>query len=35
MMSLGNMSQDDLVAIISFLRAEKPIKNLVPENEWT
>jgi len=35
LMPFGNMSQDDLVAIISFLRAQPPIRNAVPANEWT
>lgn len=35
MMPFGNMSQDDLVAILSFLRAAPPVRNPVPANEWT
>ena len=35
MMPFGDMSQDDLDAIVSFLRAQKPVRNAVPENEWT
>lgn len=35
MMPFGNMSEDDLVAIISYLRAQAPVKNAVPPNEWT
>jgi mono/diheme cytochrome c family protein len=35
MMGFSNMSDDDLVAIISYLRAQKPVKNAVPPNEWT
>jgi mono/diheme cytochrome c family protein len=35
LMPYGNMSQDDLVAIISFLRAQPPVKNAVPSPEWT
>ena len=35
MMPFGNMSQDDLVAIISFLRAQQPVRNAVASNEWT
>jgi mono/diheme cytochrome c family protein len=35
MMPFGNMSDDDLNAIISFLRAQPPVRNDVPPNEWT
>ena len=35
MMPFGDMSEDDLVAIISYLRAQPPVKNAVPANEWT
>lgn len=35
MMPFGNMSEDDLVAIISYLRAQPPVQNAVPANEWT
>ena len=35
MMPFGNMSDDDLVAIISYLRAQPPVRNVVPANEWT
>ena len=35
MMPFGNMSDDDLTAVISYLRAQKPVKNAVPPNEWT
>jgi len=35
MMPFGNMSDDDMLAIISYLRAQKPVKNAVPDNEWT
>ena len=35
MMPFGDMAEDDLVAIISFLRAQPPVKNAVPANEWT
>ena len=35
MMPFGNMSEDDLVAIISYLRAQPPVRNAVPANEWT
>ena len=35
MMPFGNMSRDDLIAILSFLRAQPSVRNRVPENEWT
>lgn len=35
MMPFHNMSDDDMIAIISFLRAQPPVRNQVPENEWT
>ncbi len=35
MMPFGNMSEDDLVAVISYLRAQPPVRNVVPANEWT
>ena len=35
MMPFGDMSEDDLVAVISFLRARPPMRNAVPSNEWT
>ena len=35
LMPFGNMSQDDLDAVISYLRSQPPVKNPVPENEWT
>lgn len=35
LMPFGNMSQDDLIAIISYLRAQKPVRNAVPADEWT
>jgi len=35
MMPFNNMSDDDMIAIISFLRAQPPVRNQVPENEWT
>ena len=35
MMPFGNMSDDDLAAIISFLRAQPPVRNEVPEPHWT
>ena len=35
LMPFGNMSDDDLVAVISYLRAQPPVRNAVPANEWT
>ncbi len=35
MMPFHNMSDEDMVAIISFLRAQPPVRNEVPDNEWT
>ena len=35
MMPYGDMADDDLAAIISYLRAQPPVRNLVPANEWT
>lgn len=35
MMPFGNMSDDDLNAIISYLRSRPPVRNAVPPNEWT
>jgi mono/diheme cytochrome c family protein len=35
LMPFGNMSDDDLTAILSFLRAQTPVRNAVPENQWT
>ena len=35
MMPFGNMSDDDLTAVISYLRTQTPVKNAVPESEWT
>lgn len=35
MMPFGDLSDEDLVAVLSFLRAQKPVRNPVPENEWT
>ena len=32
-MRFGNLSDDDLVAILSYLRAQAPVENKVPENE--
>jgi mono/diheme cytochrome c family protein len=35
MMPFGEMAEDDLVAVISFLRAQPPVRRVVPANEWT
>jgi len=35
LMPFGNMSDEDIVAIISYLRAQPPVRNEIPENEWT
>jgi mono/diheme cytochrome c family protein len=34
MMPYGNMSDDDVTAVISYLRAQAPVANPVPANEW-
>jgi mono/diheme cytochrome c family protein len=35
LMPYGSMSDDDLTAIISFLRAQPPVRRHVPDAEWT
>jgi mono/diheme cytochrome c family protein len=35
MMPFDNLADDDLAAIISYLRAQPPVRNAVPANEWT
>jgi mono/diheme cytochrome c family protein len=35
LMPFGDMSEDDLNAVISYLRSQKPVKNPIPDNEWT
>ncbi len=35
LMPFFNMADEDLVAIVSYLRTLAPVKNAVPENEWT
>src|SRR5262249_34740661 len=35
LMPFHNMSEDDVVAIISFLRQQKPVRHVVPKNEFT
>jgi mono/diheme cytochrome c family protein len=35
MMPFHNMSDEDMIAIISFLRSQPAVRNRVPDNEWT
>ena len=35
LMTFGGMSDDDLVAILSFLRAQPPVRNVVPPDRYT
>ncbi len=35
MMPFHNMSEEDMLAIISFLRSQPPVRNQVPADEWT
>ncbi len=35
LMPFWKMADDDMVAIVSYLRSLEPVKNEVPENEWT
>ncbi|REJ83792.1 MAG: cytochrome C [Bacteroidetes bacterium] len=35
LMPFFNMADEDLVAIVSYLRSLEPVKNNVPENDWT
>jgi mono/diheme cytochrome c family protein len=35
LMPFGDMSDDDVVAVMSFLRAQPPVRNAVRPNEWT
>jgi hypothetical protein len=35
LMPFGDMSNEDMTAVISFLRAQPPVRNVVPENEFT
>lgn len=35
LMPYGDMSDDDLVAVLSYLRAQPPVRRVVPANEWT
>ncbi len=33
-MPFGDMAEDDLVAIVSYLRASQPVRAAAPENQW-
>jgi mono/diheme cytochrome c family protein len=35
LMPFWKMADDDLVAVVSYLRSQAPVKNSVPENNWT
>jgi mono/diheme cytochrome c family protein len=35
LMPFSDMSDDDIVAVLSFLRAQEPVRREVPENEWS
>jgi mono/diheme cytochrome c family protein len=35
LMPFGNMSDDDIVAILSFLRSQPARRNVIPPNRWT
>ena len=35
LMPFENLSDEDVVAILSYLRAQPPVRNVVPPNEWT
>src|SRR5688572_2973503 len=35
LMPFWNMADDDMIAVVSYLRSLEPAKNNVPENEWT
>jgi len=35
LMPFWNMADDDLIAVVSYLRSIEPVENSVPENEWT
>lgn len=34
-MPYGDMSEDDVVAVLSYLRAQPPVRRVVPTNDWT
>ena len=35
LMPFWKMADDDLIAVVSYLRSMEPVENTVPENEWT
>ena len=35
LMPFGEMSDDDVVAVLSYLRAQPPVRRAVPANDWT
>jgi mono/diheme cytochrome c family protein len=35
MMPFDNLSDEDVVAVISFLRSQQPVRHVVPANQWT
>ena len=35
LMPFWKMADDDLVAVVSYLRSLAPVENSVPKNEWT
>jgi mono/diheme cytochrome c family protein len=35
LMPFWNMADDDLIAVVSYLRSMEPVENNVPENNWT
>ena len=35
LMPFWNMSDDDMIAVVSYLRSMEPVKNEVPQPEWT
>lgn len=35
LMPFWKMADDDLIAVVSYLRSLEPVENSVPENEWT
>jgi len=35
LMPFWNMADDDLIAVVSYLRSMEPVENNVPENQWT
>ncbi len=35
LMPFWDMADDELIAVVSYLRSLAPVKNEVPENDWT